>query len=216
MRLFRVLLYSVGAALSGSLAWRLAARRWRLPCPAAAGWVLESGLRERLTPTPLVMQRMGLRPGMRVLEIGPGVGYLTVPAARALGDAGRLVALELQPAMARRARERVAAAGLRNVEVREGDVTAAPLEPAAYDLAFLVTVLGEIPDRDAAIARLRGALKPGGILSVTEVFGDPHYQRYADLERRCLAAGLAPQGREGSWLFYTANFARDTARTAPR
>ncbi|MGB3683443.1 MAG: methyltransferase domain-containing protein, partial [Rubrobacteraceae bacterium] len=89
-----------------------------------------------------------------------------------------------------------------------GDVTDAPLETDCYDLAFLVTVFGEIPDRDRAVRRLRDALKPGGTLSITEVFGDPHYQRYADLERRCLAAGLEPAGRHGSPLFYTANFRR--------
>lgn len=208
MRPFKVLAALGAALLVGALAWRYAARRWRLPCPAAFGWMLESGVREWAAPTARILEGMGLRPGMRVLEVGPGVGYMTVPAARMLGGSGRLVALELQPAMARRTRERLARAGVTNVEVREGDISAAPLEPAAYDLAFLVTVLGEIPDRDRAIAHLRDALRPGGVLSFTEVFGDPHYQRYADLARRCRAAGLEPAGRHGSWLSYTANFRR--------
>ena len=112
--------------------------------------------------------------------------------------------------MARVVRRRVVEAGLTNVEVRQGDVTTSPLEAAAYDLACLVTVLGEIPDHDRAIARLRDALKPGGTLSFTEIFGDPHYQLYSDLERRCMAAGLEPVGRHGSWLAYTANFRRPT------
>lgn len=197
------------AALGGGLVvWRYAARRWALPCPSALGWALELGVREWLLPTALVLDRMGLGPGQRVLEVGPGTGYMSVPAARRLGAAGHLVALELQPAMARRARARLAAAGLTNAEVREGDVTTAPLEHAAYDLAFLVTVLGEITDRDLAIARLRDALRPGGILSFSEVFGDPHYQRYADLARRCRAAGLEPVAHYGSWRAYTANFRR--------
>ena len=208
MRPFKVIAALGAAPLMGSLAWRYAARRWRLPCPAAFGWMLESGVRERLAPTSRILERMGLRPGMRVLEVGPGVGYMTVPAARTVGGSGRLVALELQPAMARRTRARLARAGVTTVEMREGDVTTAPLEPATYDLAFLVTVLGEIPDCDRAITCLRDALRPGGVLSFTEVFGDPHYQRYGDLERRCRAAGLEPAGRHGSWLSYTANFVR--------
>ena len=139
------------------------------------------------------------------------VGHMTIPVATRLAEAGasgRRVCREIQPDMARVARRRVEEAGLTNVEVREGDVTTTPLEPGAYDLAFLVTVLGEIPDRNAAIARLRDALKPGGTLSFTEIFGDPHYQFYADLERRCLAARLEPAGLLGSWLAYTANFRR--------
>ena len=205
----------LGAALLGvSLAWRYAVRRWSLPCPPALGWVLESGLREWVAPTPLVLERVGLKPGMRALEIGPGVGHMSVPAARRLGGSGRLVALELQPEMARRARERLRREGIGNAEVRVGDVTNAPLEPASYDLAFLVTVLGEIPNRDVAIRRLSDALKPGGTLSFTEVFGDPHYQRYAGLERRCVAAGLEPVDRHGSWLSYTANFRRPVAEIA--
>lgn len=207
--------FLLGAALvGGSIAWRYAAHRWRLPCPAALGWILESGLRERAAPTPLILDRMGLRPGMRVLEVGPGVGYMSVPVARRLGESGRLVALELQPEMARRARKRLEDAGIGNAEVREGDVTTAPLESATYDLAFLVTVLGEIQDRDLAIRRLRDALKPGGILSFTEVFGDPHYQRHANLAQRCLAVGLEPAGRHGSALFYIANFRRPAAESA--
>lgn len=122
------------AGLGGMLAWRYAARRWRLPCPATLGWLLESGLREWAAPTPLILARMGVRPGLRVLKVGPGVGYLTVPVAQRLGSTGCLVALELQPAMARRTRARVAAAGLSQVEVRAGDVTRAPLEPGIYDL----------------------------------------------------------------------------------
>ncbi len=208
MNLFRFSFTLAIALLGGVIAWRYASRRWQLPCPAIFGGILESRIREWAAPTPLILERMGLRPGMKTLEVGPGVGYLTVPVARRLGEAGWLVALEIQAQMARQVRERVVEAGLENVEVREGDVTATPLEPAEYDLAFLVTVLGEIPDRDLAIARLREAIRPGGTLSFTEIFGDPHYQFYSDLERRCLAAGLRPAAHHGNWLSYTANFRR--------
>jgi protein-L-isoaspartate O-methyltransferase len=207
MKPIAITLTAAGLTATG-LAWRYAAHRWSLPCPAGFGWMLDLAVRERLMPTPLVLERMGLRPGQRVLEVGPGTGYLSVPVARRVGEMGHLVALELQPPLVRRTRERLDTAGVTNAEVREGDVCTAPVKAGAYDLVFLVTVLGGIPNRNQAIARLRNALKSGGILSFTEVFGDPHYQRYADLRRRCLAAGLEPAGRYGSWLSYTANFRR--------
>ena len=56
-----------------------------------------------------------------------------------------------------------------------------------FDRALLVTVLGEIPDRDAALRAIFDALKPGGILSITEILRDPHYQRRTTVLR--LAAG---------------------------
>ena len=216
MKDWRARAVRIGAAtaaglLASVLAWRYASRRWPLPCPATLGWVLDVQLRELVLPTSRVLDCIGLQPGQRVLEVGPGTGYMSVPAARRLGETGRLVALELQPEMARRARERLAAAGVTNAEVRVGDVTAAPLEPQAYDVGFLVTVLGEIQNRDLAIARLRDALKPGGILSFTEIVADPHYQRYDDLLRRCLAAGMEPAGRWSWRLAYTANFRRPAA-----
>ncbi len=206
MTLPRVVFWFGAAFFGAMLLWRYAARLQSLPCPPALGWLLELGLRERLAPTPLILEHMGVRPGMKVLEVGPGVGYMTVPVARRLGEEGCLVAIELQPEMARRTRERIAAAGVENVDVREGDVATAVLEPGAYDLAFLVTVLGEIPNRDLAVAQVQDALKPGGILSFTEVLGDPHYQRRADLHQRCVAAGLEPAGYWSSGLSYTANF----------
>jgi ubiquinone/menaquinone biosynthesis C-methylase UbiE len=51
------------------------------------------------------------------------------------------------------------------------------LQQNYYDRAILVTVLGEIPDQQAAIQELYNALKPGGILSVSEMIFDPHFQR---------------------------------------
>src|SRR5438046_2472480 len=101
------LLLALSAAGLVAVGWRYASRRWPVPCPAALGWFLESGIRERLLPTPWILDSLRLRPGLRVLEVGPGVGYLTVPVARALGPDGGLVALELQPAMAERTRRRL-------------------------------------------------------------------------------------------------------------
>lgn len=76
------------------------------------------------------------------------------------------------------------------------------------NLAFLVTVLGEIGDRDLALDRMRAALKPGGILSFSEIVFDPHYQRLGDLTRRAIACGLEPADQYVKRLSYTANFRR--------
>ena len=73
-------------------------------------------------------------------------------------------------------------------------------------MIFLCTVLGEIPDREAALRQCYTALKPGGSLSITEIFPDPHYQSRATVQQLAEAAGFRLQATHGPWYFFTANF----------
>lgn len=75
-------------------------------------------------------------------------------------------------------------------------------------MVFLVTTLGEIPDRAAMLAQAFRALKSGGVLSVSEMLPDPHYQSKTTVKRLAEAAGFRFQSVEGgSWLFM-ANFVK--------
>lgn len=58
-----------------------------------------------------------------------------------------------------------------------------------------MTVLGEVPDRDAGMRALHTALKPGGVLSVTEVIPDPHYQSHGTMRRLAEATTSGSTGR---------------------
>ncbi len=71
---------------------------------------------------------------------------------------------------------------------------------------MLVTVLGEIPNREAALQEIYGALKPGGILSVTEFIFDPHFQNRAKATRLAGAAGFREKEFFGNRLAFTLNF----------
>jgi ubiquinone/menaquinone biosynthesis C-methylase UbiE len=104
----------------------------------------------------------------------------------------------------RRAEER----GLANITPTRSDATAMPYEEGTYDAAYLTTVLGEIPDQDAALRELARVLKPGGRLVVGELLGDPHYVRLGPLRLRASGAGLAYERRLGSALGYFARFAK--------
>jgi predicted methyltransferase len=72
----------------------------------------------------------------------------------------------------------------------------------------LVTVLGEIPDRLAALRDLYAALKPGGILLVKEVIGDPHYQTMPKVKDLAQQAGFRLGATDGSWLGFTMKLER--------
>ncbi len=209
--LVTTILAAIGLVALVSLLWRLLSRRHRLPCPSWAVPLLENPYIQALAGAELLLDRAGVEPGMSVLDVGCGPGRLSLPAARRVGPGGEVVALDLQPRMIHRLEERIEGAGLTNVT----PILAAAGEGRAgterYDRAFLVTVLGEIPDREAALAEIYGALKPGGVLSITEVLPDPHYQTRAGIGRLAESAGFEPRASFGTFWAFTRNFARPTA-----
>ena len=86
--------------------WRFASRRYSLPCPVWLRWLVE--LDNPFTETHLagvIIQHLGLQPGMTVLDIGCCPGRLTIPVARQVGPHGDVVAMDIQPGMLRRAQE---------------------------------------------------------------------------------------------------------------
>ena len=176
------------------------------PCPASLSWLVDNPLRHGyLGP---VLDRIGIQPGERVLELGPGPGTFTVGAALRAGVEGRLIAVDIQPKMIAQVEQRVREAGLTNVETHVASAYALPLDDGSVDRAFLITVLPEIPDRGRALVELHRALRPGGVLSITEEFYDPDYLFLPETIRLVEAAGFRLEERFGNWAVYTANFRR--------
>jgi SAM-dependent methyltransferase len=193
---------------------RLAARFGHsAPCPASLDWLVDNPVR-RYYMRP-VLDRVGIRPGEHVLELGPGPGIFTMEAARRVGLEGRLVAVDIQPEMIAQVEKRVREAGLSNVETHVSDAYHLPLEDESVDRAFLVTVLPEIPDQARALTELCRVIKPGGLLSITEEFTDPDYPFAFETIRRVETAGFSLEQRFGNFWVYTLNFRRDTAPGYP-
>jgi len=149
----------------------------------------------------------GLNPGDVVLEVGPGPGYFTPEAVAAVGGGGRVVCLDLQADMLRVLRDRMAGLGV-SVDLVAGDATALPLRGGIVDAAYLVAVLGEVPDQAAAVQELARVVRIGGAVTFVETFTDPDYVRLPVMRRMTAAAGL----REVKWtrqlIGYTARFTR--------
>ena len=198
----------LGAVLLFFLGWRWASRVWSLPCPTLLAWALDSRFYERITGTEVTLRRMGLRPGQRVLEVGPGTGRLLIPAAQRVLPGGEVVGIDIQPGMVERLRERARRAQVSNLTAILGDATRPIVPETSFDLAFLATTLGEIPDRAAVLAQCFRALKPGGVLSITELFPDPHYQSRSTVKRLAEEAGFRLQSLQGGWWLFTANFVK--------
>jgi ubiquinone/menaquinone biosynthesis C-methylase UbiE len=143
-------------------------------------------------------------PGERVLEIGPGTGYYTLDLAGWVGSDGAVEVFDLQQEMLDHTIRRAREAGLWNVNPTQGDAQELPYDDDSFDAAVLVTVLGEIPDQEAALREIARVLRPGGRLIVGELFGDPHMVTTGSLRRRAEAAGLTFGRRVGSPLAYFA------------
>lgn len=179
------------------------------PCPYALSWLVDNPIRRGAISR--LLDRVGIRPGERVLELGPGPGAFTVEAARRAGPQGRVIAVDIQPAMIAQLAARVHRAGLTNVETHVASAYDLPLPAASVERAFLITVLGEIPDPDRALAELHRVLAPDGVLSLGEAFLDPDYFFPAEAIRRVEAAGFRLLERHGNFWEYALNFRRGAA-----
>jgi len=202
----------VGVLVSAGIGLRLAIGKRRRPCPATFSWILYNPYTRLVAGADLVVERAGIEPGMKVLDAGCGPGRLTIPAARAVGTDGTVVALDVQAAMLVKVAAKAESKGVRNVITVEGGLGEGALDGynEAFDRALLVTVLGEVPDAAAAMAEIYRALKPGGVLSVTEMILDPDYLTRRTVLGLAERAGFRLDRAFGTWLAFTVNLVKPT------
>ena len=193
----RLLAIGAGLGVAGAALWW---RRHPSACPYSQRFWVEA-------PHPFITRerlRSVLEPsaGERVLEVGPGTGYYALPVAGWLGPGGRLDVLDIQQEMLDHTLRRAASEGIANISGVRADAREMPFEDSSFDAAYLVTVLGEIPDQETALRELRRVVKPGGRIIVGELFGDPHMVTFRALRCRASAAGLEVERVLGGRLWH--------------
>jgi len=208
MRTVKIILGWLLALLGFTLFWRWLSGRRSLPCPTWLAGLLENPWTDNFAGTEATLDRIGLQPGQRVLEVGPGPGRLLIPAARRVLPGGEVFGLDIQPGMLSRLQARAERAGLSNLTMVLGDASRSNFPPGSFDIIYMVTVLGEIPDKQAALRECWAALRPGGRLSITEILPDPHYQLAGKVRQLAEAAGFQFEASCGPLYFRTQNFTR--------
>jgi ubiquinone/menaquinone biosynthesis C-methylase UbiE len=157
-----------------------------------------------LSPRKLI-ERLPLNEDSRVLELGPGPGFFSPFVARHI-PCGQLFLVDLQREMLEKARGRLQGAGLSNVSFTQANATALPFGNGVFDVAFLVAVLGEVPDPGACVESICRSLRSGGTLSITELPGDPDAITEKELEALVCAHGLESDVSFPVRGGFTANF----------
>lgn len=191
-------------ALGADTVGRVWSHKSPIPMPYFMRWVL---LVPRGPHSPRRIKRiLQPRSGERILEIGPGVGVHALPIAASLLPNGVLDVLDVQQEMLDDLKQRAASNGLINLIPRRGDAQKLPYHDHTFDAAYLISVLGEIPDAVVALRELRRVLKPDGRLLIGEVLIDPDFISLRMLQEMARDAGFVFERKVGPSIAYCAVF----------
>jgi ubiquinone/menaquinone biosynthesis C-methylase UbiE len=184
-------------------------RRYTTPFPYTHRWMLDKELpyltRDRL------QQILEPRREERMLEIGPGTGLFSLPVATSIGPGGTLSVIDVQQEMLDHTVAAARGAGVENIVAARQDARELPYDSDSFDGAFMVTVLGEIPEFVRALGELHRVLRPGGRLVVGEFLIDWHAVPLGVLRRRAGSQGFAFERRLGPRFSYLARFTKPRA-----
>lgn len=167
-------------------------------CPWWVGYILASPLRRWISESPEFLLAPYLRPGMTVLEPGPGMGFFTLPMARLVGPAGRVIAVDIQPKMLASLNRRARKAGLQGrIETRPAQPDSMRLKDlrGAVDFALAFAMVHEVPSPAGFFAETAAALRPGGLLLFAEPAGHVSPEAFEDELKAAQLAGFAEISR---------------------
>jgi len=110
-----------------------------------------------------------LQAGETVLDIGCGAGFDSLIAARQVGDTGRVISVDMTPAMLDKAAAGARQVGITSIEFREGFAEALPADDASIDVVISNGVINLCPDKLAVMKEIYRVLKAGGRIQLADI-----------------------------------------------
>jgi arsenite methyltransferase len=144
-----------------------------------------------------------MQPGETVVDLGSGAGIDCFLAARQVGDAGRVIGVDMTHEMLAKARENAAKIGAANVEFRLGELEHLPVADNAADVVISNCVINLVPDKEQVFREAFRVLKPGGRLAVSDIVGTRPLPAALAAEPALVCgcvAGAVPAERIEAWL----------------
>ncbi len=186
---------------------RIIRKIYKFPIPAFATRLIDNPIRRRLLQKPeLIAERMQLKPGMTVVEIGPGKGSYTKAVAEKVQPNGKVFAIDIQESIINRLKKKIKKESIQNIIPKIDDAYNLSFEDESVDRIFAITCLPEIPDPIRILMEFKRILKPDGIISLSELFLDPDYPLRRTEKRWAKEAGLDFYEGFGNWFVYQLNF----------
>ncbi len=204
----RILLWLFVGAFAGHTLVRIVRYFFKFPIPSFLIRLIDNPLRRKIQSPEKLREFLSPEPGMRILEVGPGSGTYTYAVHRALGDAGFLVAVDIERRVAASLKARSDSLGADKVVPLVADVHQPPFPRQTFDAVYMVTVIGEIPGAEAALQAFYDVLRPGGKLMFSELLLDPDFTMPRRLRRWAQDAGFKYTDQRGNMLSYAILFQR--------
>jgi ubiquinone/menaquinone biosynthesis C-methylase UbiE len=189
-----------------NVVFRLIKRYHSTATPGFMTRLLDNPIRRIIQKPKTIIKRLGLKPGMKMLEIGPGKGNYTREFAKAVLPGGKVYAVDIQESVVEYLKKKVEKENITNLIPQTGDVYNLKFEDNTFDVVFGMTVLPEIGDPVRALKEIRRIVKTGGIVSFVEAFPDPDYPRRNTEKKWAKEAGLKFVQQHGNWFIYQLNF----------
>jgi arsenite methyltransferase len=135
-----------------------------------------------------------IREGDVVLDLGSGAGLDLILVSKKVGPSGKAIGVDMTPAMIQAARENLERSGIRNAEVREGQIENLPVADASVDWVISNCVINLSPEKDKVFAEIHRVLKPGGRFSIFDMVVESfpyHLRQAAAVYAACIGGAVS-------------------------